>query len=284
LRVPDSTQIVSRMRPRLGFLILLPLAALLAACGREETKLPRVRLSTTTSARDSGLLEYLKPEIRRVAKVELFDVAVGTGLALDQGKKGDADLVIVHDREREDAYVADGWGIERRDLMWNDFVLLGPAEDPAKIRGTTHAAAALTSIAEAGSTFISRGDSSGTHSREKSLWASAGGRPAWPGYLEAGQGQGPTLLLAHEKRAYALSDRGTYASMRARVELVIVVEGDPPLVNQYGAMLINPEKVKGTNVAGARAVLEYLISPEGQARIGAFRKHGEQLFHPGRAE
>jgi tungstate transport system substrate-binding protein len=270
--------------------LLAPLT--LPACGesdpggaprldRPDPKLPRVRLATTTSARDTGLLEFLKPEIRRVAKAELIDVAVGTGQALELAKRGDADFVIVHDRAKEDAFVKDGWGIDRRDLMWNDFILLGPASDPAGVKGATDAAASLRRIADAKAGFISRGDDSGTHSREKSLWKKAGGRPDWPEYAEAGQGQGPTLLMADEKRAYALSDRGTYASMKKKLGLTILVEGDPALRNPYGLIRVNPDKVKGASADLAKAVADYLLSPEGQAKIAAFQVEGVTLFHPG---
>jgi tungstate transport system substrate-binding protein len=265
--------------------LALPVGA--AACGepasphdRPDPTLPRVRLATTTSARDTGLLEYLKPEIRRIAKVEVADVAVGTGQALELAKRGDADFVIVHDRAKEDAFVRDGWGVDRRDLMWNDFVLMGPADDPAGIAGGKDAAAALKKVAEAKATFISRGDESGTHSREKSLWKTVGGRPDWSGYLEAGQGQGPTLTIADEKKAYVLSDRGTYASMRKNLAIVVLVEGDPALRNPYGLILVNPARVKGVAAQAAKAVADYLASPEGQARIGAFQVDGVTLFHP----
>lgn len=272
------------MRPsRRSVLSLLALAwlPLLGGCGASEPEaLPKVRLATTTSARDAGLLDWLKPEFRRVAKVEVIETAVGTGLALEQARRGDADLVLVHDRKAEDTFVRDGWGVDRRDVMWNDFLILGPPEDPAGIKGEATAAAALAKIAAAKATFASRADKSGTHSREISLWEKAGGRPAWPGYLETGQGQAPTTTLANEKRGYVLSDRGTYVSMRKRITLVPLVEGDPALKNPYGAILANPEKVKGINAAGAKAVLDYLTSPAGQARIGAFQVDGEVLFHP----
>lgn len=274
------------MRTRLTTACSLACAALfplvVAACGDPSSpRLPRVRLATTTSARDTGLLEWLKPEIRRVAGVDVFDVAVGTGQALELGRRGDADLVLVHDRAREDAYVAEGWGMERRDLMWNDFVLLGPPDDPASAKGLRSASAALARVAAAAAPFVSRGDDSGAHAREKSLWKAAGGRPAWPGYAEAGQGQGPTLQIADERRAYVLSDRATWYSMRKRLSLALLVEGDPALLNPYGVMLVNPARVPGVDAAGARRVLDYLTSAEGQARIGAFQVDGEPIFHPG---
>lgn len=251
----------------------------LVSCGDAER--PRVRLATTTSARDTGLLEWVLPEVERKEGIRVSVVAVGTGQALELARRGDADFVIVHDRPREDAFIAEGSGIDRRDLMWNDFVLVGPSSDPAGIRGTKEATAALRKIAAAAAPFVSRGDDSGTHGREKSLWAKAGEKPAWAGYVESGQGMGPTLLMASERKAYTLSDRGTFASMRKKLELAILVEGDPALRNPYGVMLVNPAKVHGVSADGARKVLEYLVSPEGQARIAAFRVEGEPIFHPG---
>ena len=265
-----------------GFLPLL-LALSLGGCGGKE-EASRVRLATTTSARDTGLLDWVLPEVEKRAGLRVSVIAVGTGQALELARRGDADLVLVHDRAQEDRFVKDGHGALRRDLMWNDFVVVGSAEDPAGIRGGKDAVAALRRIAEQKRPFVSRGDKSGTHSREKSLWAQAGVKPPWDGYVESGQGQGPTLLVAGERRAYALSDRGTFVSMRKKLSLEILVEGDPLLRNPYGVMLVNPEKVPGVNATGARAVLDYLTSPEGQARIGAFRVEGEQVFHPGSAD
>jgi tungstate transport system substrate-binding protein len=267
---------------RLALSLVALLSVALAACGRDDP--PRIRLATTTSARDTGLLDFVLPEAERRAGAKISVVAVGTGQALALGKRGDADLVIVHDRPAEDAFVAEGFGVDRRDLMWNDFVVLGPAADPAGVRRGKDAVAAFRRIAEAKAPFVSRGDQSGTHSREKGLWEKAGVKPAWQGYVESGQGQGPTLLVASEKQAYVLSDRATYASMRKKLESVVLVEGDPLLRNPYGAILVNPAKVQGVNAEGARAVLDYLASPDGQARIGAFRIEGEQVFHPGVAE
>ncbi len=270
------------MPDRRALLAGLLLALTAAGCGAPPGPAApeRVRLATTTSARDTGLLEWLKPELRRVARVELIDVAVGTGQALELGRRGDADLVLVHDRAREDAYVAEGFARARHDLMWNDFILLGPAADPAGAKGA-RAAAALAAVARAGATFVSRGDDSGTHGREKALWKAVGGRPAWAGYLEAGQGQAATLQIAHEKLAYTLSDRGTWLSMRARIGLALLVEGDPALANPYGLLPVDPSKVPGVAQEPAARVVAYLTSAEGQARIAAFRVGGEPVFHPG---
>ena len=253
---------------------------LLAACGDAAPR-PRVRLATTTSTENSGLLEYLLPEFERREKIELQVIAVGTGQALKLGERGDADLVLVHARAREDAFMAAGFGIERRDVMWNDFVILGPPADPAKVRGKD-AAAALRKIAAAKAFFVSRGDDSGTHTRERLLWKAAGvdvpRREEF--FLEAGQGMGKCLVIADERRAYVLADRGTFLAFRRKLELEVLVEGDPALHNPYGAMLVNPGRHPGLNSSGARKLLEFLTSPETQRRIAAFRVDGQVLFHP----
>jgi tungstate transport system substrate-binding protein len=278
----SRAEVVMRRRTVVASLACL-VAGLVAGvgtgCGRDDR--PRVRLATTTSPRDSGLLDWLLPEIERRTGMRVSVIAVGTGQVLELARRGDADLVLVHDRAREDAFVRDGHGVDRRDVMWNDFVVLGPPEDPARLAGGEDAVAAFRAIARSRAPFVSRGDSSGTHARETSLWAKAGTKPAWSGYVETGQGQGPTLLAASEKKAYVLTDRGTFASMRKRLGLKVVVEGDPALRNPYGAIVVSSAKSPSVDESGARAVLDYLTSAEGQARIGAFRVDGEALFHPG---
>ena len=259
---------------------LLLILALWAGCGGGADP-ARVRLATTTSTEDSGLLQWLLPPFEEATGIEVQVVAVGTGQALALGERGDADLVLVHARDREDAFVAAGHGTERRDVMWNDFVLLGPPDDPAGVRGTTDAALALRRIADARRPFVSRGDDSGTHIKERALWARTGGAPAGaPHYLDAGQGMGACLVLADEKRAYVLADRGTFLSYRRRLDLAVLVEGDPALRNPYGAIPVDPARHPGVRAAEARRLLEWLTSREGQARIAAFRVDGNALFHP----
>lgn len=266
-------------KPRLAR--LLPLLCLLAfGCGE---KVSRLRLATTTSTENSGLLAYLLPEFEKKEGIEVQVVAVGTGQALALGERGDADVVLVHARSREDEFVAKGFGVDRRDVMWNDFVIAGPEEDPAGIEGTTDAAAALEKIRGAKAKFVSRGDDSGTHTRERKLWAKTpeGGPPTGEDYyLEAGQGMGACLVMADEQRAYILADRGTYLAFKKRVELPILVEGDDALRNPYGVILVTPERNPGGNVEGGRKLLDFLTSPETQRRIGEFQVEGEQLFHP----
>ncbi len=255
------------------------LALALAACGDAETPSPRVRLATTTSTENSGLLDDLLPPFEEATGLRVDVVAVGTGKALALGERGDADIILVHARAREDTFVAAGHGVDRRDICWNDFVILGPNTDSAGVRGSKDAAAALSAIAKAGAVFVSRGDDSGTHTRERQLWEAAGGRPDWANYLEAGQGMGPCLTIADEKRGYVLADRGTYLARRADLGLEVLVEGDARLHNPYGAMIVNPARHGHVNEAGARKLLDYLTSPEGRKRIREFRVQGEALFH-----
>ncbi len=253
------------------------LCLLLAACGgREEPKV--LRLATTTSTRDSGLLEFLLPPFEEREKIEVQVIAVGTGQALALGERGDADLVFVHAPPLEDEFVARGNGADRRDIMWNDFVVLGPAADPAGVRGLTDPVDAFRRVAAKRAPFVSRGDKSGTHVRELEIWGKAGGAPKGEGfYLDAGQGMGACLVLAGEKDAYILADRGTWLAFRKKVGLEVLVEGGLPLRNEYGAILVTHGKA---DRALGKKLLDYLTSSEGQRRIGAFRVEDEQLFHP----
>lgn len=266
--------------------LILLLAVAFGGCSEDAPKEPvRLRLATTTSTYNSGLLDEILPPFEKKQNIEVQIISVGTGQALALGARGDADILLVHARAREDAFVAAGDGIDRRDIMWNDFVILGPPDDPAGIRGTEDAAIALKKIRDARARFVSRGDDSGTHIRERSLWAKVGGTPKnedW--YLEAGQGMGKCLIIADEKKAYILADRGTYLAFKDKIDLRVVVEGDPALRNPYGAMLVNPAKHPDVAVGAARKLLDYLTSAEGRKRIGDFRKEGEVLFHPAGAK
>jgi tungstate transport system substrate-binding protein len=265
---------------RTSILVTVALAvSLLPGCGGPETP-ARIRLATTTSTDDSGLLQDLLPPFEKKEGVQVVVNAVGTGQALAIAKRGDADILLVHARSREDEFVAEGWGIDRRDVMWNDFLIAGPAEDPAGLGEAADAADAMKRLAAAKAKFVSRGDDSGTHTRERSLWKAAGVTPDWPEYKEAGQGMGSCLTIADESLAYVLTDRGTFLAFGDRVDLVPVFEGDPALRNPYGAILVNPAKHPGVNVDGARKLLDYLTSPEGQRRIADFRVNGKQLFFP----
>lgn len=275
------------MSVRLKACALLLLSVLVgcdAGTERDAASGTIVRLATTTSTHNSGLLDELIPPFQAATGYQVQVFAVGTGQALELGRRGDVDLVLVHARAREDAFVQDGFGMERRDIMWNDFVVLGPPADPAGVRGVATAVEAFRKIAAAGAPFVSRDDDSGTHIRERSIWREAGIDPegSVPSYLRAGQGMGACLLMAFEKRAYILADRGTWLAYAARLDMDILVDGDAALRNPYGAILVRPDRAAAVDieVTGARAFLDYLISPDGQRRIGAYRKQGQVLFHP----
>jgi tungstate transport system substrate-binding protein len=238
-------------------------------------------LATTTSTYDSGLLDFLLPEFESEHNVKVDVIAVGTGQAVAIAEKGDADLILVHSRAREDKFVAEGYGVNRRDVMYNDFVILGPEDDPAGIRGLTDAALAFAKIAEAKAPLASRGDESGTHGKEKAVWQAAGIKPGGDWYLSLGQGMGATLTVADEKGAYTLADRGTYLSRKEGLGLPLLVEGDPILFNPYGVIAVNPEGRPHVQPDMAIQFIEWLTSMETQERIGEFRhSSGEVLFHP----
>ena len=239
-------------------------------------------LATTTSTADSGLLGFILPDFEQRYNADVEVVAVGTGQALKLGADCNADVVLVHARAQEDKFVADGYGVNRQDVMYNDFVLLGPDSDPAGVKGTTAAAAAFKKIAESGSKFISRGDNSGTHVKEQAIWQTAGIEPAGDWYVSSGQGMGEVLTMADELRAYTLSDRGTYLARTLEgTGLVIVVEGDPILFNPYGVIAVNPARCPNVKAKLADDFITWLISPETQNMIGEF-KHpsGQPLFVP----
>jgi tungstate transport system substrate-binding protein len=238
-------------------------------------------LATTTSTYDSGLLDYIVPNFEEATGIAVEIVAVGTGAALELGENGDADVVLVHSRPREDAFVEAGHGLARYDVMYNDFVIVGPAEDPAGISDLGDVTAALTAIAEMESPFISRGDDSGTHSKELSLWEAAGIEPDGDWYQEAGQGMGAVLTIASEQAAYTISDRATYLARAAEgIELDVLFEGDDVLFNPYGIMPVNPDKNDSINAPGAQAFVEWLISVETQELIASFEVNETQLFFP----
>lgn len=266
--------------------ITLTLAAslmALAGCGEKEESKSSLVLATTTSTQDSGLLDMLIPEFEEKYGVMVKTIAVGTGEALKMGERGDADVLLVHAKDSEEELVDGGYGLERVEVMYNDFIIVGPEADPAGIGGEKNAADAFKKIAETGSTFVSRGDDSGTNKKEKKIWAEAGVDPAGqPWYVETGQGMGNTLTVAAEKQGYTLSDRATYLSKKETVDLVIVVEGDKALFNQYSVIVVNPEKHPDLdlNVEGAGDFVEFLTSDEGQESIGSYEKYDTVLFHP----
>lgn len=239
-------------------------------------------MSTTTSTENSGLLTALLPPFEQAFNVKVDVVSVGTGKAIELGVNGDVDVVFVHAREAEDKFVADGGGVNRRDVMYNDFVILGPEHDPAGVKQAKDAAEALKKIADAQAVFISRGDKSGTHIKELELWKKNGVTPQGTWYLEAGQGMGAVLTMANDKQAYTLSDRGTYLAFTKKTSLKIVSQGDPALYNPYGIIAVNPAKFPKANYVKAMALIGWVTSPEGQAIIREFGKEtfGEPLFYP----
>jgi tungstate transport system substrate-binding protein len=242
-----------------------------------------ITVASTTSTEQSGLFGHLLPAFTKKTGIAVRVVALGTGQALDVGRRGDADVVFVHDREAEDKFVAAGAGVDRRDVMYNDFVLIGPKSDPAKVAGGKDVAAALKKIADAKAAFASRGDRSGTHAAELRYWKLAGvdvaaGKGSW--YRETGSGMGPTLNTASSMNAYALADRGTWLAFKNRGDLAIVVEGDRRLFNPYGVMLVNPAKHPHVKAADGKALIEWLVSAEGQDTIASYKINGEQLFFP----
>jgi tungstate transport system substrate-binding protein len=242
-----------------------------------------ITVASTTSTEQSGLFKYLLPIFEKKTGIQVRVVAVGTGQALDIGRRGDADVVFVHARPLEDKFMAEGQGVKRFDVMYNDFVLIGPKSDPAKIAGGKDVLEAFRKIKAAGAPFVSRGDRSGTHFAELQLWKAAGidiakEKGRW--YRDIGQGMGPALNTAAGMNAYILSDRGTWLSFKNRGDLMILVEGDNRLFNQYGIMLVNPKLHPNVKAANGQAFVDWIISPEGQRAIAGYKINGQQLFFP----
>ena len=238
-----------------------------------------LRLATTTSTYETGLLDRLLPpfEAKHGAKVHV--IAVGTGKAIKLGENGDVDVILVHSREAEDDFVKEGFGVNRRDVMYNDFVIVGPKADPARVSGLKDAKAALRKIYQKQHVFVSRGDDSGTHKKEKVLWSMAGLDPKGKWYLQAGQGMSAALRIADEKMGYVLVDRGTYLAHKDKIDLQALVEGDDDLGNPYGIIPVSPSRHSHVKYKLSMQLVAWLTSPECQKMISEFRKHGEQLFH-----
>ncbi len=294
--------------------IVIPVTLIIASATgciqskNSEAKKGGITLATTTSTENSGLLAHINPDFEKKTGIKVKVIPQGTGAAIQTAKDGNADVILVHARAKEDEFVAEGYGVNRRDVMYNDFVIIGPKDDPAGIRGMEDIAAALKKLAEAqyqDKAFISRGDNSGTHFKEQELWTVSGvplekktttfqknGKdidvtmqyPQGKWYLDIGQGMGNTINVATEKRAYTLSDRGTFYAYSlgdsSKTDLEILVEGDARLANPYGIIAVNKDKHPRTNFDGAMKYIEWITSPEVQKMIGEYKKGGKQLFHP----
>ena len=263
------------------FLLAVALSVLFGTSAVAQDK--SIVVASTTSTQDSGLFGYLLPLFKAKTGIDVKVVAQGTGQALDTARRGDADVVFVHARSAEEKFLAEGFGVKRYPVMYNDFVLIGPRSDPAGIKGTKDIVAALKTIRSKGIAFISRGDRSGTHIAELNLWKVAGidiAADRGPWYKEIGQGMGAALNMASAANAYVLSDRGTWLAFKNKGDLVIEVEGDKRLFNQYGVMLVNPQKHPTVKKELGQQFVDWLISPEGQRDIASYQINGEQLFYP----
>ncbi|MDX2158715.1 MAG: substrate-binding domain-containing protein [Hyphomicrobiaceae bacterium] len=258
-------------------------AAATSAQKKPEAAAQSIVVASTTSTQDSGLFGHILPLFKAKTGIDVKVVAQGTGQALDTGRRGDADVVLVHAKAQEEAFVANGFGVKRQDVMYNDFVLIGPAADPAKAKGGNDIVAALKAVATTKSPFVSRGDKSGTHSAELQLWQVAGlepqkAKPIW--YREIGQGMGAALNTAAAMGAYVLADRGTWISFKGKDSLAIAVEGDKRLFNQYGVILVDPAKHPHVRKDAGQAFIDWLVGAEGQAAIRSYKINGQQLFFP----
>ena len=263
--------------------IALAIAFVCLSCGPSLAQDKSIVVASTTSTQDSGLFGHILPLFKAKTGIDVRVIAQGTGQALDTARRGDADVVFVHAKPQEEKFVADGYGVRRHDVMYNDFVLIGPKGDPAGVAGMKDIVAALTAIKAKQAPFVSRGDRSGTHQAELKLWRAAGvdiAKDKGPWYREIGQGMGAALNTASAMNAYVLADRGTWISFKNRGDLAIAVEGDRRLFNQYGIILVNPEKFPHVKKEDGQAFIDWIISPEGQKAIANYKIGGQQLFFP----
>jgi tungstate transport system substrate-binding protein len=255
------------------------MAALILGCALVGARAESITMASTTSTQQSGLFGHLLPAFKKATGLDVKVVAVGTGQAIDMARRGDADVLFVHDQAAEEKFVAEGGAAKRFPVMYNDFVLIGPKSDPAKVKGKD-IVQALKKISSANAPFISRGDKSGTESAELRYWKQAGLSDKGTGYKRCGCGMGPALNIASSSGAYVLADRGTWLNFRNRGDLAILVEGDKRLFNQYGVMVVNPKKYPQLNSAGAQKFVDWVTSPAGQATIASYKIGGEQVFFP----
>lgn len=258
-------------------LLLLLALWLPLQCGASEVSL---RLATTTTTASSGLMDYLLPRFTEHTSISVRTIVVGSGKALRLGRDGEVDVLLVHARPAEDAFIAAGHGIDRRDIMYNDFVFVGPRSDPAGIAGSSSATDVMQRLHAGGHPFVSRGDDSGTHLRELELWRQARREPAGGWYREVGQGMGKTLQIANQLDAYTLVDRATWLAQRSRLDIELLFDSEPPLQNPYGIIAVNPARHSGINYAGAGRLIDWLTSPPVQRLIAGYKIDGHQLFYP----
>ncbi len=264
---------------RVTFTLIKAAVGLALAVAALAASAQTIVMASTTSTEQSGLFSYLLPEFKKASGIAVKVVALGTGQALDMARRGDADAVFVHDQGAEEKFVAEGFGLKRQAVMYNDFVLIGPQADPVGARGQD-IVAALKKIAAANRAFISRGDKSGTHAAELRFWKLAGQDSGGSGYRECGCGMGPALNIAASSGAYVLADRGTWLNFKNRADLAVLVEGDKRLFNQYGVMVVNPAKHPQVKLAAAQKFVDWVVSPAGQNAIAGYKIGGEQLFFP----
>ena len=271
------------MTTKRGEMLVFLLVGVLPVAPAVHARQKFITVASTTSTEQSGLFKHILPIFEKKTGIQVRVVALGTGQALDMARRGDADVVFVHAKSAEDKFVAEGYGVKRLPVMYNDFVLVGPKTDPAKIGGGKDILEALRKIKAASAPFVSRGDRSGTHMAEIALWKQAGidiAKDKGPWYRDTGQGMGPALNTASSMNAYILADRGTWLSFKNRGELEILVEGDTRLFNQYGVILVDPAKHKHVKRAMGQAFIDWIVSPEGQGAIAGYKINGEQLFFP----
>ena len=262
------------------FSTLLLWAGLLAGTGLAQAQSPNIVMASTTSTEQSGLFSFLLPEFKKATGIDIKVVALGTGQAIDMGRRGDADVMFVHDQVAEEKVVAEGFALKRLPVMYNDFVLIGPAADPVQVKGQ-NILQALQKLQAGNGAFISRGDKSGTHAAELRYWAQAGaGVPAYAAYKSCGCGMGPALNMAASLDAYVLADRATWLAFKNPAKLTVLVEGDQRLFNQYGVLVVNPAKHPHVKVADAQKFADWIVSPAGQTVIAGYKINGQQLFFP----
>ena len=276
----NRKEYISKMKKNVIFGAILLLSISLLLMGTVYAEPIHLKMATTTSTENSGLLGKLLPPFEEKYNIKVDVIAVGTGAAIKLGENGDVDILFVHAREAEDKFIQDEYGVNRRDVMYNDFIVLGPSNDPAKIKEEKSIVSALTKIANQNAFFISRGDDSGTDKKEKSVWQMANIKPDGAWYMEAGQGMGATLQIANEKQAYVLCDRGTFIAYKNKIGLVILYEGDALLFNPYGVIAVNPDRYSHVKYMEAMQLIAWVTSIEGQNIIREYKIEGEILFHP----